>query len=37
MEGHDIFWKYDQDMCRLHVEHCENLNLKFVEISSTTW
>ena len=31
------FGKHDQDVCKLHVEHNENLNLKLIEISSTPW
>ena len=29
--------KHNQNVCKLHVEHHENLNLKFIEISSTPW
>ena len=32
-----LFRKHDQKVCKLHVECCKNLNLKFIEISSTPW
>ena len=31
------FGNYNQNAYRLHVEHHKDLNLKFIEISSTPW
>ena len=32
-----LFRKHDQKVCKLHVECCKNLNLKFIKISSIPW